>query len=127
MGADEGVDGVVELPEVPGGVGGAVALGAVGGESRERMVGLVGAVGIMSRMGGIAGLLRRVEAAVRGARSMPRSSATATYIASRIDAVALIVIEVFICSSGISSKSVRMSPRWQTGTPTLPTSPRART
>jgi hypothetical protein len=37
----------------------------------------------------------------------------------------LIVIEVFICSSGISSNSVRMSPRWLTGTPTLPTSPRA--
>jgi hypothetical protein len=41
-------------------------------------------------------------------------------------AVALIVIEVFICSSGMPSNSARMSPRWATGTPTLPTSPRAR-
>jgi len=40
-------------------------------------------------------------------------------------AVALMVIEVFIVSSGISSNSVRISPRWGTGTPTLPTSPRA--
>ena len=52
----------------------------------------------------------------------------ALYIAAaeRQGAVALIVIEVFICSSGIWSNSVRISPKWQTGTPTLPTSPRAR-
>jgi uncharacterized membrane protein YjgN (DUF898 family) len=41
-------------------------------------------------------------------------------------AVALIVIEVFIFSSGMPSNRVRMSPRWPIGTPTLPTSPRAR-
>ena len=41
--------------------------------------------------------------------------------------MALIVIEVFIASRGIWSKSARMSPMWLTGTPTLPTSPRART
>jgi hypothetical protein len=33
----------------------------------------------------------------------------------------LIVIEVFISASGISSSSVSMSPRWATETPTLPT------
>ncbi len=40
-------------------------------------------------------------------------------------AVALIVIEVFISVSGMSLKSLRISPRCGTGTPTLPTSPRA--
>jgi hypothetical protein len=39
--------------------------------------------------------------------------------------VALIVIEVFIWPSGIWSNSAAMSPIWQIGTPTLPTSPRA--
>jgi hypothetical protein len=39
--------------------------------------------------------------------------------------VALIVIEVFIEASGISSNSARMSPIWEIATPTLPTSPRA--
>src|SRR5579884_539713 len=34
------------------------------------------------------------------------------------------VIDVFIVSSGIPSISARMSPRWLTGTPTFPTSPR---
>ena len=38
---------------------------------------------------------------------------------------ALMVMEVFMRSSGISAKSSRMSPRWAIGTPTLPTSPRA--
>ena len=52
------------------------------------------------------------------------SSATTWYIASSHMAVALIVIEVFIPVSGISSKSFRISPRCGTGTPTLPTSPR---
>ena len=33
------------------------------------------------------------------------------------------VIEVFIVPSGMPSNSARMSPRWQIGTPTLPTSP----
>jgi len=37
----------------------------------------------------------------------------------------LIVIEVFIWSSGIWSSSVAMSPRFAIDTPTLPTSPRA--
>ena len=58
-------------------------------------------------------------------RGAPCSPATATYKASSHMAVALIVIEVFICSSGISSNRTRMSPRWQMGTPTRPTSPRA--
>ncbi len=40
-------------------------------------------------------------------------------------AVALMVIDVFISSSGMPSKSVRIAPRWGTGTPTLPTSPLA--
>ena len=53
------------------------------------------------------------------------SSATTWYIASSHIAVALIVIEVFMSVSGMSSKSLRISPRCGTGTPTLPTSPRA--
>ena len=52
------------------------------------------------------------------------SSAATWYIASIHMAVALIVIEVFIPVSGMSSKSRRISPRCGTGTPTLPTSPR---
>ena len=59
--------------------------------------------------------------------SSPCSSASAWYMPNSHIAVALIVIEVFIVSSGSSSKSTRISPRWGTGTPTLPTSPRART
>ena len=59
--------------------------------------------------------------------SAPCSSAAATYSASSQGAVALMVMEVFIFASGIWSKSARMSPRWLTGTPTLPTSPRAST
>ena len=47
------------------------------------------------------------------------------YSASSQAAVALIVIDVFIWSSGIPSSSVRMSPSWAIDTPTLPTSPRA--
>ncbi len=47
------------------------------------------------------------------------------YSASNHIAVALIVIDVFISPSGMPSISVAMSPRWETGTPTLPTSPRA--
>ncbi len=41
--------------------------------------------------------------------------------------MALIVIEVFIRDSGMSANSARMSPMCETGTPTLPTSPRAST
>jgi hypothetical protein len=47
----------------------------------------------------------------------------ATYNAWSHGAVALIVIEVFICPGGIWSSSARMWPRCATGTPTLPTSP----
>ena len=36
---------------------------------------------------------------------------------------ALIVIEVLASASGMPSNSVRMSPMWLIGTPTLPTSP----
>ena len=39
--------------------------------------------------------------------------------------MALIVIDVFMRSRGMPSKRVCMSPMLQTGTPTLPTSPRA--
>ncbi len=46
------------------------------------------------------------------------------YIESIHAATALIVIDVFIVFSGMPSISVRMSPMCDTGTPTLPTSPR---
>ncbi len=55
----------------------------------------------------------------------PCSSAFATYSASSQAAVALMVIDVFIAAGGMPSSSVRMWPRWHTGTPTLPTSPLA--
>jgi hypothetical protein len=55
----------------------------------------------------------------------PCSSAATMYSASSHAAVALIVIDVFISSSGMPSISADMSPRWEIGTPTLPTSPRA--
>jgi hypothetical protein len=61
------------------------------------------------------------------AMSAPCSSAATWYSASNHMAGALMVIEVFIRSSGMPSNSARMSPRCETGTPTLPTSPRART
>ena len=61
----------------------------------------------------------------RVARGAPCSSATATYSASSHIAGALIVIDVLASASGMPSKSVRMSPMWLTGTPTLPTSPAA--
>ena len=57
--------------------------------------------------------------------SAPCSSATTWYSASSHIAVALMVIEVFISASGMSSNSRRISPRCGIGTPTLPTSPRA--
>ncbi len=59
------------------------------------------------------------------AGSTPRSSASARYMPKSHIAVALIVIDVFIASRGIPSNNVRMAPTWGTGTPTLPTSPRA--
>lgn len=58
--------------------------------------------------------------------SAPCSSATTWYMASSHIAVALMVIEVLVRSSGMPSNRVRMSPRCPTGTPTRPTSPRAR-
>ena len=57
--------------------------------------------------------------------SAPRRSATAMYSDRSHAAVALIVMEVFIFSRGISAKRASMSARWHTGTPTLPTSPAA--
>ena len=47
------------------------------------------------------------------------------YSASSHAAVALIVIDVFIASSGMPSMSVCIAALWAIGTPTLPTSPRA--
>ena len=57
---------------------------------------------------------------------MPRSSATTMYIASSVDAVALIVIDVDTLSSGMPSSSVCMSSTVSIATPTRPTSPSAR-
>jgi len=55
----------------------------------------------------------------------PCSSAMTRYMASRVEAVALIVIEVETRSSGIPSNRRRMSAIESTATPTRPTSPRA--
>ena len=55
----------------------------------------------------------------------PCFSATTMYIASSTAAVALMVMLVLTRSSGMPSKSVSMSARVSTATPTLPTSPRA--
>ena len=52
----------------------------------------------------------------------PCSSASARYSAYSHIAVALMVIDVFMRSSGIPSNSARMSSSELTGTPTLPTS-----
>ena len=59
------------------------------------------------------------------ARSTPWASAAATYSASRIGAVALIVIEVLTWPSGSPSSRIAMSARLEIGTPTRPTSPSA--
>ena len=56
----------------------------------------------------------------------PCSSATSSYISSRIAAVELIVIDVVTLSSGMSASSSRMSAIESIATPTLPTSPSAR-
>ncbi len=56
----------------------------------------------------------------------PWDLATATYIAHKTAAGALIVIDVLTWSSGIASKSRRMSSRQLIETPTRPTSPAAR-
>ena len=61
----------------------------------------------------------------RSLRAIPRSSASATYSASRIAAVELIVIDVETDSSGIESKRTRMSSSESIATPTRPTSPEA--
>ena len=58
-------------------------------------------------------------------RGTPRASAAATYSASRIGAVALMVIEVLTSSSGRPSSRMSMSARLEIGTPTRPTSPAA--
>src|SRR3990172_5099207 len=57
--------------------------------------------------------------------STPWRLATAIYMASRIDAGALMVIEVDTRSRGISRNRVSMSSSEEIDTPTLPTSPRA--
>ena len=57
-------------------------------------------------------------------RAAPWASATATYIARRIAAVALIVMLVLTRSSGRPRNRVAMSSIVAIGTPTLPTSPR---
>src|SRR5205085_834066 len=54
-------------------------------------------------------------------RSQPRSWATATYMASRIQAVGLIVIETLMASRSMPSNSSRMSSRTSTATPSRPT------
>ncbi len=57
------------------------------------------------------------------AMSTPCFSATARYIAKRIGAVELMVIEVVTSPSGMPSNSVSMSASESTATPHLPTSP----
>ena len=59
-------------------------------------------------------------------RATPCLSATATYIATRIGAGALIVIDVETWSSGMPSNTVSMSASESIATPTWPTSPAAR-
>ncbi len=57
----------------------------------------------------------------------PCLSASARYIASATEAVQLIVIDVVTRSSGMSRKSSSKSASVEIDTPSLPTSPRART
>jgi hypothetical protein len=57
-------------------------------------------------------------------KGTPCFSATARYMARRIAAGELIVIEVVISPTGIPSKSVSMSASESTATPQCPTSPR---
>ncbi len=59
-------------------------------------------------------------------RAMPRSSATTMYMASNVEAVALIVMLVETRSSGMPSNSTFMSSTVSMATPTRPTSPMAR-
>ena len=58
-------------------------------------------------------------------RATPWASAAATYSASRIGAVALIVIDVLTSPSGRPSNRTAMSASDEIGTPTRPTSPSA--
>ena len=58
------------------------------------------------------------------ARGTPCFSPTATYIASAITAVALMVIDVVTSPSGMPSKSSSKSRSVEIATPSLPTSPR---
>ena len=60
------------------------------------------------------------------ASGTPWRFAVATYIASRIAAVALIVMDVVTASSGMSFISRPKSSSDEIETPTFPTSPRAR-
>jgi hypothetical protein len=59
------------------------------------------------------------------AGAMPRRRAITTYIDSSVIAVALIVIDVDTCSSGMPSNSRSMSSIESMATPTRPTSPAA--
>jgi hypothetical protein len=59
-------------------------------------------------------------------RSKPRSSATTRYIAKRIQADGLIVIETLICSRSIPRNRSCMSSTLSTATPSRPTSPSLR-
>ena len=59
-------------------------------------------------------------------RGTPCLSATATYIATRIGAGALIVMDVETLSRGMPSNTVSMSASESIATPTWPTSPAAR-
>ncbi len=63
---------------------------------------------------------------LRRSGDTPLSCATATYIANRVGAVELIVIEVLTLSRGISFNNARMSSSVLMATPTFPTSPCAR-
>ena len=58
-------------------------------------------------------------------RGTPWASAAATYRASRMGAVELIVIDVLTSPSGSPSRRTSMSARLLIGTPTRPTSPAA--
>ena len=60
----------------------------------------------------------------RRARSTPAFSATATYMASSIDAGELMVIDVVMAPRSISAKRSSMSARVSMATPQRPTSPR---
>ncbi len=58
--------------------------------------------------------------------SKPRDSASATYMASRIHALGLMVMETEIRSRSMSAKSASMSSRVSMATPSRPTSPSER-